>query len=66
MVTMSSQWIEKIKQMSVDSTSIAYILFVLFIVGLLGSQRTRLRTALQLAASKLWATLQMGTKVTYV
>jgi hypothetical protein len=64
--TISAQWIEKIKQLSIDSTSIAYILFVLFIVGFLGSQRARLRAAFQLAASKLWATIQMGTKVTYV
>lgn len=63
---MSNTWLEKMKQISINSTSMAYILFVLLIVGLVRSQRTRMRAALELAATKLWATLRMGTKVTYV
>ncbi|CAM0143121.1 unnamed protein product [Umbelopsis sp. WA50703] len=63
---LSNTWLEKMKQISINSTSVAYILFVLLIVGLVRSQRTRMRAALELAASKLWATLRMGTKVTYV
>jgi len=62
----SSTWVAKFKQMSVNSTSIAYIMFVLLIVGLVRAQRTRLRAGLEIVASKLWETLRMGTKVTYV
>ncbi|GAB5593924.1 hypothetical protein Unana1_08824 [Umbelopsis nana] len=62
----SSTWVAKFKQMSINSTSIAYIMFVLLIVGLVRAQRTRLRAGLEIVASKLWETLRMGTKVTYV
>lgn len=62
----SSEWISHIKQLSLNSRSIAYILFLLMIIGLLRSQRSRLRAGIEIAATKLWETLRMGTKVTYV
>ncbi|KAI8337347.1 hypothetical protein EDC96DRAFT_578841 [Choanephora cucurbitarum] len=59
------QWINQLKSQSITTSGmVLFALFALF--TLLRGQRGRLSAALQRLLNKLWQTVQMGTKVTYM
>ncbi|KAI8336911.1 hypothetical protein BD560DRAFT_413482 [Blakeslea trispora] len=59
-------WIRQLKTANI-STSSGIVLFALFaLLALLRGQRSRLSEVLRHLLNKLWQTVQMGTKVTYM
>ncbi|KAG2206163.1 hypothetical protein INT47_003812 [Mucor saturninus] len=64
-ITVVKNWMGQITTQG--ATSFATILIVIFaLLGLLRGQRGRLSIALQTLLNKLWQTIKMGTKVTYM
>ncbi|KAI8991690.1 hypothetical protein BDF20DRAFT_845850 [Mycotypha africana] len=64
--TLVQKWIKRFSNAQISKTTGGILIFIFALFALLSGQRGRLSVALQHLMHKLWETVKMGTKVTYI